>query len=193
MRNNELTVMVSILRSIAREPAVGRFSLVAFNVEQQAVLYRQENAANIDFPALGTGIEKLQLGTVRLDQLQENNERPYFLEQLFGSLLAQEDLDAVIFVGSKRSVTSNIRISLKETTGPRCPVFYLNYDLDPEGDPWRDVIGSLVKFWKGVEYTITKPHDLTLGWANIVSRLTGRPSLVGAAAKPGVTGYTASK
>jgi hypothetical protein len=193
MRNHELAVMVSILRSIAREPAVGSFSLAAFNIDQQAVLYRQENAASIDFPALGAGIERMQLGTVRLEQLQEKNERPLFLDELLRSLLEEADLDALIFVGSKRSAATNLRISLKETTGPRCPVFYLNYDLDPNGDPWADVIGSLVRFWKGVEYTITRPHDLTLGWANIVSRLTGRPSTPGTIHKPGATGYTASK
>ena len=176
MRRRELGVMVSILRSIASERAVGSFSLVAFNIDQNVVLYRQKDAATIDFPALGAGIEKRQLGTLRLEQLQEKDEGSRFLGELLSSLLTEEDADAVVFVGSKRSVTSTFRVSLKETAWPHCPVFYLNYDLDPGRDPWGDVISSVVKLWKGFEYTITQPHDLSLGWTNIMSRMTGSPS-----------------
>ena len=35
------------------------------------------------------------------------------------------------------------------------PVFYMNYNLNPQANPWRDAIGTAVKYLKGVEYTIS--------------------------------------
>ena len=40
------------------------------------------------------------------------------------------------------------------------PLFYLNYNLYPRENPWRDAIGNAVRFFKGVEYTISRPRDL---------------------------------
>ena len=46
------SVLLSIVRSIARQPGIGRFTLVAFNLRGQQIVYRQDNARNIDFAAL---------------------------------------------------------------------------------------------------------------------------------------------
>jgi hypothetical protein len=48
------SVLMSILRSIARQPGIGRFTPVAFNLRGQQIVHRQDNARNIDFSALGS-------------------------------------------------------------------------------------------------------------------------------------------
>ncbi len=48
----DTTALVSILRTISRDPRIGKFSLVAFNMQEQKVIYRQDGASRIDFPAL---------------------------------------------------------------------------------------------------------------------------------------------
>ncbi len=48
--------LISILRNMAREPRITRFSIVAFNMQEQRVIYRQEAASQIDFPALGEAL-----------------------------------------------------------------------------------------------------------------------------------------
>ena len=53
LRPLDTSALVSILRSISREPRICKFSIVAFNMTEQRVLYRQDNADQIDFPALG--------------------------------------------------------------------------------------------------------------------------------------------
>ena len=45
-----------ILRTISRDPRIGKFSLVAFNMQDQKILYKQENADRIDFPKIGWGV-----------------------------------------------------------------------------------------------------------------------------------------
>jgi len=47
----------------------------------------------------------------------------------------------------------------------------MNYNLDPQGNPWRDAIGSAVKYLKGIEFTITRPRDLFFAWTDIIGRI----------------------
>lgn len=58
-------------------------------------------------------------------------------------------------------------------------MFYLNYDANPNANPWKDPIGSIVKVWKGMEHTITKPRDLSTAWTGVMSRLTGKRPATG--------------
>lgn len=51
------------------------------------------------------------------------------------------------------------------------PVFYLNYILYPQTLPWRDAIGSVVRFFRGLEFTISRPVDLWRAMGEIVSRI----------------------
>src|SRR5215467_2391688 len=57
----DMNALVAILRNIAREPRIGKFSIVAFNMQEQKVLYRQEASEQIDFPALGDALNSLKL------------------------------------------------------------------------------------------------------------------------------------
>ena len=45
----DTTALGSILRTISRDPRIGKFSLVAFNMQEQKVIYRQDGASRIDF------------------------------------------------------------------------------------------------------------------------------------------------
>src|SRR5260370_14258553 len=62
----DTSALVSILRSIVREPRIGKFSIIAFNMQEQRVVYRQDGADRIDFPALGEALTSLNLATVDL-------------------------------------------------------------------------------------------------------------------------------
>src|SRR5215831_20663988 len=67
----DTNALVSILRSISREPRITRFSIVAFNMQEQRVIYRQEDASQINFPAMGEALHSLNLGTVDLKRLSQ--------------------------------------------------------------------------------------------------------------------------
>jgi len=51
------------------------------------------------------------------------------------------------------------------------PVFYMNYNVNPQGIPWRDAIGVAVKHLKGAEFTISRPRDLFVVWTEIMGRI----------------------
>ena len=159
----DTSALVSILRSISRDPHFGRFSLVAFNMQEQRVMYRQADADKIDFPALGTALAALRLGTVNLHQLSDKHGDTGFLSGLIRQEVgdAKDQPDALIFAGPKVMLDQNVPTeTLRDIGTVNFPMFYMNYNSDPQQVPWRDAIGRTVRFFHGVEYTISRPRDL---------------------------------
>ena len=172
----DTAALVSILRSIAREPRIGKFSIIAFNMQEERIVYRQEGADRIDFPALGDALTSLNLGTVDLKRLSEKHGEADFLADLLKKEVAtgakDEHPDALIFAGPKVTLESGLPPdALKEVSSVDFPVFYMNYNLNPQANPWKDAIGHTVKFVRGYEYTITKPRDLWFAVSDLVSRV----------------------
>src|SRR5712671_1002664 len=99
----DTNALLSILRSIAREPRIGKFSIVAFNMQEQRVIYRQESAAQIDFPAMGNALRSLNLGTVDVKRLSQKHGETEFLTSFISQevTVEKEQPDAVIFAGPK--------------------------------------------------------------------------------------------
>lgn len=170
----DTAALVWILRSIAREPRIGKFSVVAFNMQEQRVIYRQEDADRIDFPALGDALKSLNLGTVDLKRLGEKHGDTDFLGDLIEKEVGTEKdhPDAVIFASPKVMLDANVpQDSLKQVGNVEFPVFYMNYNLNPQAVPWKDAISRAVRAFRGTEYTISKPRDLWFAVSEMVSRI----------------------
>jgi len=164
--------LISILRNISREPRIVRFSVVAFNMQEQRVLYRQENTEQINFPALGESLNSLNLGTVDRKRLEDKHGDTGFLSKLITEELINSKADAVIFASPKVMLEEGVpQDSLRLLENFTAPVFYMNYNLYPQANPWRDAIGTAVKKLRGYEYTISRPRDLWVAWSDIVSRI----------------------
>jgi hypothetical protein len=165
--------LVSILKAVERDPHIGRLSLVAFNMEQSRVIYRQDAAEQIDFPALGKALETMKLGTVNLQQLKQKHGETDFLQNLIEKEVANiSHPDAVIFAGPKAMLDADVpQDDLRRIGDIECPVFYLNYNLNPQAVPWKDAISHAIRVFKGTEYTISRPRDLWFSTAEMVSRI----------------------
>ena len=170
LRSRDITGLLSIVRHIAREPLIGRFSVVAFNIQQQQIIWRQDTAATIDSQGLRQALESLNLGTVDVKGLTQKGGAAQFLTSLINRELEKAGMDVVIFVGPKEEPGLTIpKSTLKQLRELDCPVFYMNYDLEAQFNPWQDAIGSLVNHWHGQQFTITTPRDLFTGWSQIMS------------------------
>jgi hypothetical protein len=171
LRPLDTVALVSMLRTLNRDPRIGKFSVVAFNLQDQKVLHRQDNADRIDFEALGKSLNAIEIGTVSLQRLAEKHGETTFL----GDLIAREfqpGPQAMIFAGPKALLDQNIpEDKLRQLGEIEFPVFYMNYMLNPHAAPWRDTIGNAVKFFKGVEYTITRPRDLWFAVTEMVGKI----------------------
>jgi hypothetical protein len=169
----DTSALVSILRQIARDPHISKFSVVAFNMQEQRIIYRQENADKIDFPALGEALTTVNLGTVDLHRLEQKHGDTDFLSDLIKTEIGGPvHPDALVFAGPKVMLDSNISPDdLKDVGDVEYPVFYMNYNLNPQAVPWRDSISRAVRFFRGTEYTISRPKDLWFAVNEMVSRI----------------------
>ncbi len=174
----DTSALLSILRNIARDPRIATFSIVAYNLQEQKVLYRAECAGHIDFPALGRALASLNLGTVDLKRLSQKHGDSEFLSKLIAAEVKenkdekQPQPDAVIFAGPKIMLDDGLPPeTLRQLADVKLPVFYMNYNLNPQLNPWRDAVGTAVKALKGAEFTITRPRDLFFSWSEIVGRI----------------------
>lgn len=170
----DTSALVSILRNISRDPRIGKFTVVAFNLHEQRVIYRQDDAEKIDFPAIGGALESLNLGTIDVARLGQKNGDTEFLANLIREETgaATDRPDAMVFAGPKALLEENIpQESLQEIGELNYPVFYMNYNLYPQTTPWSDTISKAVKFLKGQEYTISRPRDLWYAVTEMVSRI----------------------
>ena len=174
LRPMDTVALVSILRRISREPQFGKFSLIAFNIQEQRVLYRQSSSERIDFPALGQALQSMKLGTVDLKRLSQKHGDTDFLTDLIKKEMCSDDHpDALVFAGPKIMLDAAVP---QETLNPLAidvdyPVFYMNYTLNPQAVPWKDSISRAVKVFRGTEYTISRPRDLWFSVTEMVSRI----------------------
>lgn len=189
LRPLDTLALVTMLRRISREPEFGKFSLVAFNLQEQRVLYRQSGADRIDFPALGEAVQSVKPGAVDMRVLAQKHGEAEFLTDLIKKEVgAGEHPDAVIFAGPKAMLEGSVPDEeIKPfATNMTFPVFYVNYNLYPQQVPWKDSISKAVKLLHGAEYTVSRPRDLWFAVSEMVSRIVqlkrGRSS--GAAVLP---------
>lgn len=171
----DIDAIVSILRGIAREPQFGRFSLVAFNVQEERIIYREDNVERIDFPALGDAVRGIKLGRVDYRKLQDPQSDTRFLTSLLVEHLGPQEPepDVVIIAGPKLMLEKKVSAdALKQAGRVTCPVFYLNYNFNPRSNPWRDAIGSTMRLYRGLEYTISLPRDLGAALTDMMFRMT---------------------
>jgi hypothetical protein len=176
LRRSDTDALVSILKEIEHDPRVAHISLVAFNVGETRIFYRQETAEKIDLPALGKALQSMRLGTVDVQRLGQKHSETDFLENLITSEVgASKHPDAVIFAGPKVMLNADVpQDGLRRIGDIECPVFYMNYILSPQAMPWKDSISHAIRTFKGTEFTISRPRDLWFSTSEMVSRIVRR-------------------
>ncbi|MBV9762279.1 MAG: hypothetical protein JO340_17095 [Acidobacteriaceae bacterium] len=173
LQRSDTDALVSILKAIQRDPHVARLSLVAFNIEESRIVYRQETAEQIDLPALGKALNTMKLGTINVARLGERHSRTEFLEDLIQQEVGTAvHPDAVIFAGPKAMLDADVpQDDLRRIGDIECPVFYMNYNLNPQAVPWKDSISHAIRAFKGTEYTISRPRDLWTSTTEMLDRI----------------------
>jgi hypothetical protein len=186
LQRSDTEALVSILKAIERDPHVAHIALVAFNMQEGKIVYRQDASENIDFPALGKALNTVKLGTVSVAKLGQKHSETDFLENLIQQEMGTNSHpDAVIFAGPKAMLDADVpQEDLRRIGDVECPVFYMNYNLNPQAVPWKDSISHAIRAFKGTEYTISRPRDLWVSTSEMVSRILRSKHQHSAAATP---------
>ena len=166
--------VLSILRVMARHPALAEFSVVAFSLDDQQVLFEQDYQDVIDFPALGETIEQLTPGTVTYGQLGKKKEQEFFADLLEKEVVEDDNSDAFIFVGWDLRIGKKVKKESLDTLKQSiAPVFYLN-PATRRG--WRGLLANAVKILGGTRYTVRRPRDLPAAIERMVAEIPARSS-----------------
>ena len=168
--------MLSTLRLLARNPATLQFSVVAYSLEDQKVLYRQRFANRVNFPALGRAIKSLSPGTVEVSHLGKTKEADFFGQLLHDEVEDDPSLDALVFLGHDPIVGKRVAGEfLRSLEKGRYPVFYLNVSRHP----FRGVIGHTVRTLGGKSYNIRRPSQLSAALDKMLARILEQRPLRG--------------
>ncbi|MGC2657232.1 MAG: acetyltransferase [Bryobacteraceae bacterium] len=172
LQRSDTDALVSILKTIESDPNVARVSLVAFNIQEQRIVYRKDDAPTVDLVSLGKALDTMKLGTVNLTTLSQKHGETDFLQGLIEKEVSNSSTDAVIFAGPKAMLNADVpQDDLKRIGDVECPVFYMNYNLNPQAVPWKDSISHAIRAFKGTEYTISRPRDLWFSTTEMLSRI----------------------
>ena len=108
-----------------------------------------------------------------MTKLGEKHSETDFLGQLIETEVANNSHpDAVIFAGPKAMLSADVpQEDLRRIGDIECPVFYMNYNLNPQAVPWKDSISHAIRAFKGTEYTISRPRDLWVSTSEMFSRI----------------------
>ena len=176
LRPWQIGLMLSTLRLLARHPATFQFSVVAYSLEDQSVLYRQPLANRVNFPALGRAIKSLSPGTVEVGHLGKRKETDFFGRLLYDEVQDDAPLDALVFLGHDPVVGKRVAAEfVRSLNKGGYPVFYLNVSRHP----WRGIVGQAVRTLGGKSYSIRRPAELSSALdkmlARILAQRTARP------------------
>jgi hypothetical protein len=171
----EKQAVLAILRSISREPGIGSFTVLAFNLDNRVVIFTQDRAQSIDLAGLDMAIDSFKTGTVPVNLLAEKDTEAGFLAGLIADQAPWKDADGVIFLGAARPADAKFTDDMLRQLGDAgCPVFYLSYSPEWSNDLRPDLIGAAVRHWRGYKFRINNPMDFVSAWSNIMSRIAQR-------------------
>jgi hypothetical protein len=154
----QIRPILSMLRVLYRHRHVSELAIVAYSLDDQKVLCRQDFHELIQFQLLREGVGELSPGMVDVNELSRGADVRFFANMLHQEMNAGMEADAFIFIGRDVLFTKRIPPRLFEGLEQNdVPVFFLNYAVLP----WRGIVGNTVKRLQGKEYKIRRPRELS--------------------------------
>ena len=175
---HEIESLVTMLRTLHREPSLGLFSLTAFNAYDRRLVYSVERQPRLDFEALGGAIESMPSGVVDVDALADEEGDQHFLSSLLNSAFdaARERPDAIVIMGPKVDRDAAISAELLGIEGRTEAIFQFSYNRNPHSYPWPGAIESALRPYGLVHYNVARPQDFSRALAGFLDGLGALPA-----------------
>lgn len=166
--------LLSSLASLVREVDASSTRVVAFNLDQQRVIFRDENFRRNSFRKLVEALQSLELGTVSYKNLQRQTG---WLEVLLKLLSEEENAlhspHAVIFLGPANRIMQKIpREYLESCQSFGNRIFYFEY-FPFIGAEFPDTIHQLTNTCHGNVYKIHSAADFAEAIEKMQRKLQG--------------------
>jgi len=163
LRAWDQALLLDFLSSLLQQIPCQSVRLVAFNLEQQREIFRQDRFDPSGFGKLQQSFHDLELGTVSAQVLKQHQGKAELLAGLANQeLIGPQPADAVIFLGPSSRVDQKIpreMMKARETSAPQ--FFYFEY-IPPwlRGREFPDSIAYLTRARDGTVAKIHSPGEL---------------------------------
>ncbi len=171
--------LLGSVSSLLRHLPVASVRLVAFNLDQQAEIYRDDDFDHSGLLRLAQALSKLELGTISYKTLQRQNGWAGLLVKLVREeTVAEHPSDAVIFIGPTNRIDAKIPPeSVNIARRNDVPVFYFEY-YPRIGSEFPDTIQHLTDAQKGTTFRIHSPGELADAIGKMERKLNVKAGLV---------------
>ncbi len=153
--------LLGSVASLLRQVPVASVRLVAFNLDQQQEIYRDDDFDRTGIYRLAGALNRLELGTISYRTLQRAEGSGELLAGLVrAEALREHPADAVVFVGPTLRLDRKIAPELLSTQShAETPFFYLEY-CPIIGREFPDSIQHVISARNGVTFKLHSPGDL---------------------------------
>lgn len=155
--------LLESLSSLLADLPSSSVRLIAFNLDQQKELFRQENFRRSDFPSLAAALRKLELHTVSYRTLQNQRGWSELLARLVNEeATAPEPPDAVVFLGPHSRFDGKVPREMLRLEGATPRLFYFEY-FARWGSDFPDSLHHLTDACSGTVLKLHSPAELAGG------------------------------
>jgi hypothetical protein len=162
--------LMQSLRSVLQHLPCESVRLIAFNLDQQKELFREEHFDTRAFRELAHTLRNTELGTVSYKALQRGPQGVSFLSELANRELARpQPSDIVIFIGPTTRL--NQKVSGTFSRNPRSPRFFYFEYFPFTGANFPDCIQHLTSTLQGTTYQIHSPAQFGKAMQKMVAQL----------------------
>jgi len=153
-------VLLESLASLLRQTPCKSVRLVAFSLDQQKEIFRQDKFDARAFSDLGDALRQLELGTVSYKALQKGASAALLLDLARKETALKEPSDAVIFIGPSSHFDEQIpKASLATLEKGGMHFYYFEYFVGLQGD-FPDAIDHLTRDLHGTVFKIHSAAEL---------------------------------
>ena len=172
LRAWDRSFLLESLYSLLRETPYKSVRLVAFNIEQQRVIYRQDRFDGAAFIGLARAMSGMETATVSVQSLEKRNSPEFLIDLVKTELTEAEPPDAVVFLGpSARTWTGKVGGDLLPArSANRPPIVYFKY-FPWASSPFPDGIEQLTRALDGKTHLIRTPEDLGKSIKELLTQL----------------------
>ena len=175
---HEIESLVTMLRTLHREPSLGLFSLTAFHAYDRQAVYAVERQPRLDFAALGRAIESMSPGVVDVDALADEGGDERFLSSLLNSAFdaTRERPDAIVIMGPKIDRDAAISPELLNIAAQPGAIFQFSFNRNPRSYPWPGAIEAALRPHGLVHSNVARPQDFSRALAGFLDAMGASPA-----------------
>ncbi len=154
--------LLGALTTLLRQTPAESVRLIAFNLDQQREIFRQDDFDRAGFAKLSDALSRLELGTVSYKVLEQKTGWAELLARLVNEQNTQPtSSDTVVFLGPAGRISGKLPETMLLPCGPGSPqFFYLEYfPMWRLGREFPDAIHSAVRACNGKVLKIHSPGE----------------------------------